>query len=171
MFAIFYGFNDTEFFSILVAAAAAVVVVVVNFTRHGIYKVSVSASSFSVHTRRQPKYSALDNIVTRRSRRRWRKRQRNFRTIDTKPIECNIFRSDYNVIAISNWTADLWVAKPLRRKRHLSFLCNNVCVRVCVCVLPKTTFNFHIHWLATTAAVPIVGRRLVFIINNNSSNN
>lgn len=55
MFAIFYGFNDTEFF-----------LLIVNFTRHGIYRVSVSAYSFSVHTRRQPKYSApLSTILLR----------------------------------------------------------------------------------------------------------
>lgn len=41
------------------------------------------------------------------------------------------------------------------------FLCNGVCV------LPKTTSESHIQWQrATTAAVPIVGCRLVLIKNN-----
>lgn len=77
---------------------------VVNFTRHGIYiGLCFGKQLFSSHASATKIFSSRQYCYEKK-----KKRQQNSRTIDSKPIECNIFRSDYNVIAISNFELQIF---------------------------------------------------------------
>lgn len=145
MFAIFYGFNDTErvFFSLsCLFSFWLLLFLFVNFTRHGIYKVPYCSfflyrSLITVARFRQAAFQFtrvgnqniwLLTILLREDEKRtekkivYKQRQKNFRTIDTKPIECNIFRSDYNLIAIFKLNCRSLSCKIVEMETPLEFL-------------------------------------------------